>query len=326
MQTEEKIMKESNGHFYITGDCHGDFKKIALFCSCHETCKNDFMIILGDSGINYWAGSLDQKIKRMISKLPISFFVVHGNHEEWASEICSYQEKSWHGGIVYYEEKFPDILFAKDGEIYDFNGKRGIVIGGAYSVDKNFRIDAGLPWYKSEQPSTEIKAYVEEQLKECCWTVDFVFSHTCPSSLEPRDLYLEFIEQSKVDKSTEEWLEQIHSQLQYEIWYFGHFHENRQYEHALMLFEEIRELGADGFLQKVGRPKYRVGNRVLFYPDGERDYVGTIIIVNGYGTLCDPTQVYYDIEMQGGAWYKHVPESLVEKIEDIKAGRDVERQ
>lgn len=322
--SEYELLGGKSGHFYITGDCHGDFIKIAFFCKRHETCKNDFMIILGDSGINYWADSRDEKTKRMISALPISFFVVHGNHEERASELSSYREKSWHGGIVYYEEKFPDILFAKDGEIYDFNGKKGIVIGGAYSLDKDFRIDAGLPWYKSEQPSVEIKTYVETKLKNCGWTVDFVFSHTCPSSLEPKNRYLEYIDQSKVDKMTEEWLEQIHDRLQYEIWYFGHFHENQQSAHAVMLFEEIRELGADSFLQRVGRPKYKVGDRVLFYPDEERDYAGTIVIVDAYGTFCNPTQVYYDIEMQNGSWYKHVPESLVEKIEDIKAGRDVE--
>ncbi|MCM1048531.1 MAG: metallophosphoesterase [Clostridiales bacterium] len=317
-------MRERNsGRFYVTGDCHGDFNKIDFFCRWRQTCRKDFMIILGDSGINYWADSSDRKTKCMISKLPISFFVVHGNHEARASELDFYQEKSWHGGIVYYEEKFPNILFAKDGEIYDFNGKKGIVIGGAYSVDKNFRIDAGLPWYENEQPSAEIKAYVETKLKDCGWMVDFVFSHTCPSSLEPQDMYLEYIDQSKVDKTTEEWLERIHSRLQYKMWYFGHFHENRQYAHAVMLFEEIRELGADSFLQRVGRPRYKVGDRVLFYPDERRDYAGTIVVVDAYGTMADSTQVHYDIKTQDGFLYKHVPETLVEKIEDIKAGRDV---
>ena len=70
------------------------------------------------------------------SDAAISFFLIHGNHEERASNIGTYREKIWHGGIVYYEEEFPDLLFAKDGELYDFNGKRGIAIGGAYSVDK----------------------------------------------------------------------------------------------------------------------------------------------------------------------------------------------
>lgn len=42
-----------------------------------------------------------------------------------------YKLVSWHGGLVYKEEKYPNILFAKDGEIYDFNGKSVMPIGGA---------------------------------------------------------------------------------------------------------------------------------------------------------------------------------------------------
>lgn len=236
-------VKETANTFFITGDCHGDFRKIDFFLENHKTSKEDYMIILGDAGINYWLGKTDQKTKRHLSELPLSFLIVHGNHEERASRIDSYKEKRWHQGIVYYEEEFPDILFARDGEIYDFNGKWGIAIGGAYSVDKEYRLATGLPWFESEQPSAEIKSYVEEQLKNHGWTVDYVLSHTCPSSLEPTDLFLDFVDQDKVDKSTEEWLERIHSRLQYEKWYFGHFHENRHYADAEMLFEEIRELG-----------------------------------------------------------------------------------
>lgn len=41
---------------------------------------------------------------------------------------------------MYYEEKYPNILFAIDGEIYNLNSKKTLVIGGAYSVDKEFWI------------------------------------------------------------------------------------------------------------------------------------------------------------------------------------------
>lgn len=65
--------------------------------------------------------------------------MVHWNHEARPYEIPSYREGEWHSGHVYYEEEYPDLLFAKDGEIYDFDGKRGIVIGGAYSVDDTIK-------------------------------------------------------------------------------------------------------------------------------------------------------------------------------------------
>lgn len=68
--------------------------------------------------------------------------------------------KEWKGGIVYYEEEYPNILFAKDGEIYDLDGERAMIIGGAYSVDKDYRLMVGEPWFPDEQPSVKIKTYV----------------------------------------------------------------------------------------------------------------------------------------------------------------------
>ena len=36
-------------HFYITGDTHGDFSRIAEFCEANGTDADDVMIILGDT-------------------------------------------------------------------------------------------------------------------------------------------------------------------------------------------------------------------------------------------------------------------------------------
>lgn len=68
-------------------------------------------------------------------------------------------------------------------------------------------------------------------------------SHTCPLFMEPTDLFLDDIDQGKVDKTTEEWLEQIHKKLKYQKWYLGHFHENRYYATMEMLFEKIKAIG-----------------------------------------------------------------------------------
>ena len=40
-------------HFYITGDTHGDFRRIEQFCLENDTTVEDVMIILGDAGIFY---------------------------------------------------------------------------------------------------------------------------------------------------------------------------------------------------------------------------------------------------------------------------------
>lgn len=118
---------------------------------------------------------------------------------------------------------YPNILFAIDGEVYDFNGNSCIVIGGAYSVDKYYRLARGWSWFPDEQPSEEIKAKVERVLAERNWKIDIVLSHTGPLKYEPTEVFLPMIDQSTVDKSTEVWLEQIEAKLDYERWYFAHY-------------------------------------------------------------------------------------------------------
>lgn len=81
------------------------------------------------------------------------------------ADISTYKTKKYCSGMVWYEDEYPNILFAKDGEIYDFNGYSCIAIGGAYSVDKCYRLARGWAWFENEQPSEEIKSYVEQQLQ-----------------------------------------------------------------------------------------------------------------------------------------------------------------
>lgn len=111
-----------------------------------------------------------------------------------------YEEMEWRGGVVYYEEEYPNLLFAKDGEIYDFDGKKAIAIGGAYSVDKYYRLQNGMAWFESELPTEEIKEYVESQLEKCDWSVDYVFSHTVPIQYEPVWAFIPGLNQDSVDK------------------------------------------------------------------------------------------------------------------------------
>ena len=160
------------GKIYITGDCHGAFKKIEIFCRQYKTTCKDVMIILGDAGINFYLSKWDKCNKSLLAKLELTFLCIHGNHEARPESLDTYKEKMWNGGSVYFEEEYPNILFAKDGEIYELNGKKAIAIGGAYSIDKEWRLLRGAPWFEDEQPSEEIKEYVEDRLYEANWSVD----------------------------------------------------------------------------------------------------------------------------------------------------------
>jgi 3-oxoacid CoA-transferase subunit A len=226
---------------YLTGDTHGDFDRISQFCDENNTTKEDILIILGDAGINYFCNFRDDILKRTLIELPITLLCVHGNHEE-RPFLLDYEEKEWHDGIVYYEKEYPNLLFAKDGEIYDFNGKKAMPIGGAYSIDKYYRLYNNLHWFESEQATDEIKEYVESQLEKCNWKIDYVFTHTVPVNYEPTWAFLPGVDQSRVDKTMEIWLQKIVDKLEFERWFAGHYHVESQEGPVRIMFNDYEKL------------------------------------------------------------------------------------
>ena len=227
---------------YITGDKHGDFSSIFEFCENIKTNSSDIMIILGDAGINYYLNEKDYLLKDKLSKLPITLFCIHGNHEERPENIKTYKEKEFCGGNVYYEQEYPNILFAKDAEIYGLNGNSVLVIGGAYSVDKNYRLMMGYNWYPSEQPNEETKNKVKKVLEEHNNKVDIILSHTCPFKYMPYEVFMSGVDQSKVDKSTEEFLDEIENIAEYKKWYCGHYHTDKTVDKLRFMMNDIDEL------------------------------------------------------------------------------------
>ena len=183
---------------YVTGDTHGDFRQIGDFCSVMGTKRDDVMIVLGDAGLNYFGDERDTARKTGVSRTRMTYLMIHGNHEMRPATVDRYRRVQWNGGMVYQEERFSNLLLVKDGELYRLGGKDVLAIGGAYSVDKEYRLRMGYRWFSDEQPSDEIKEYVEQQLDKTGWKVDAVLSHTFPRKYEPVEHFMSGIDQSKV--------------------------------------------------------------------------------------------------------------------------------
>ena len=220
---------------YITGDIHGKTKRITDFAEKFDVNENDVVILLGDVGANYYGGEKDHRMKTELSQIKATILCIHGNHEMRPWEADGYKQTIWNGGKVWIQEEFPNLLFAIDGEIYVIEGKRYIAIGGAYSADKAWRNLHNYGWWESEQPSEEIKAFVEKQLREN--EIDIILSHTCPRKYEPIEAFLPIIDQATVDTGTEDWLDQIEDSTNYEAWYCGHWHIDKKIDKIHFLFE-----------------------------------------------------------------------------------------
>lgn len=216
----------------------GIVMKLSGSCEWVGPTSEDVIVILGDAGLNYYGNNYgDRDRKKKLNKLGVPIFCIHGNHEMRPGTIPSYQVKEWNGGSVWYEEKFPNLLFAKDGEVFEMDGLAHLIFGGAYSVDKYVRLMRGFAWWPDEQPSDEIKAYVEKQVQER--EIDVVLSHTCPHKYEPVEMFIPGVDQSKVDKSTELWLDRIEETVDYKQWLCGHWHINKRVDRMQFLYHDF---------------------------------------------------------------------------------------
>ena len=248
---------------YITGDKHRSFGYIEDFCKKMDTNRHDILIILGDAGFNYYGDDRDDKLKKDISKLNITLFCIHGNKENRPQNIGTYGVRNFSGGKVLYEPKYPNIYFAIDGDVYNFDGKKYMVVGGAHSVDKIRCLEENKPFWEDEMPDDIIKAKVEEKLLLENNKIYGMMTHTCPIDYLPTEMFIttrqnatikrkprksksKKIFKPDIDRSTEEWLGELEKRLDYEVWYCGHYHIDKQIDKISMMYNEIRPLHTRG--------------------------------------------------------------------------------
>ena len=213
-------------------------------------------------------------MKNFLSKrYKFKIYCVRGNHEARPTDVPGmklvYDEDV--EGKVYMQDKWPNIRYFKDWGTYTIDGLDVAIIGGAYSVDKWFRLDRGAIWFENEQLTDEemIAATMELTGME----VDMVLTHTCPICWEPRDLFLSMIDQSRVDKSMELFLEEIAKCFGWKVWCFGHYHADRVERPGVeQFFKDTMELNKIWLrwqeYEKTGESWWMIKSP-MFYADDE---------------------------------------------------------
>lgn len=246
---------------YITGDTHRDFSRLYGL----EMTSKDILIILGDIGINYCLNDEDIKIKEFLKKLKVRLFCIQGNHEERPENISSYHEVEMFGGKVYIEDDYPNLIFAKNGELYNIDGKSVLVIGGAYSVDKEYRLLYRYKWFKNEQLSQyEMNNILDKYSGK---NIDIILSHTCPYKYEPREVFMAGLDQSKVDKTMEHFLDEVEEKVNYKKWYCGHYHTEKQIDKLEFMFGRIKLFDKNEYFPKYNKDGYEIVRDYCYHND-----------------------------------------------------------
>ena len=245
-------------NWLVRGDTHGKFYWMDNGCLNDYIPEETAIIILGDAGFNFYLNTIDDKLKAEVNARGYRFYCVRGNHEARPQGLgnmeCKYDPEV--DGMVWMEEDYPNIHYFKDCGTYIINDYVCGVIGGAYSVDKWYRLarfgihsktDYGYNnpkktgWFPDEQLTKEEMEVCSHLFKD--WKFDFIFSHTCPYSWRPADLFLNGVDQSSVDSSMELWMDELKDQCKWKYWLFGHYHADRlERPHVEMFFNNIEKL------------------------------------------------------------------------------------
>lgn len=261
---------------YITGDKHGDFvskddyQKVRKFCKDNDTSpEKDYMIVLGDHGVTFYG---DDRYKKHLAKYPITFILIHGNHDRRPKGYYLkrvYISNDQVAGMFYREDRFPNILYPMEYGSYIFAGHPVYIMGGAYSVDKEWRKEQEAIeemqgknvryWFADEQMSDDEREEAWEELQKIADQMDkgylrkeplLFMTHTCPMGHVPFSAFLSGVDQSQVDRRTEKFFDRVETMfiedgLPYK-WFCGHWHMDARDGDLRFMYHDILEISANG--------------------------------------------------------------------------------
>lgn len=215
---------------YIIGDRHGEedgFSEEKLPGQSSWTAE-DIVIVTGDFGYvmrGEWNNLPEKNKLDALARKPYTILFCDGNHEGF-DDLVKYPEQTRFGGPV--RRIRPNVFWLQRGYVYTIEGHTFFVMGGAYSMDKAWRlryeeICGQRIWFEQELPGPEVYHRAIRALEERHHQVDYIVTHTAPRSIIPRIIgkYPD-----PHDAELTGFLDWVYHEVSFRRWYFGHFHED----------------------------------------------------------------------------------------------------
>ena len=126
---------------YVTGDIHGglDMQKLRDWELGDSLTSDDYLIVAGDFGFPWNFSAEECADIAWLESRPYTVLFVDGNHERfdhWAERPM----ELWHGGLTQRLSDTSPIRRLTRGEVFELDGSTVFTMGGATSVDKEYRI------------------------------------------------------------------------------------------------------------------------------------------------------------------------------------------
>lgn len=228
---------------YITGDTHGNFEEFKNRMSGRHLTKDDILLITGDFGFDWDSKTRDRWIA---AKRDYTVLFCDGNHENF-DILKTLPETTMFGNTVG--------VFGNDtyrlltGNMYEIEGLKCFVFGGAFSPDCSLRIPK-VEWWPEEIPNYSQYEKAVRSLRENDYKFDLFISHTSKNAIKDRvgvpipNIY------DPVEKMIENLEDEIacHGGSWGSSW-FGHFHKN-------LNFNDKYHCRYDGLSRIIDRERY----------------------------------------------------------------------
>lgn len=108
------------------------------------------------------------------------------------------------------------------GQVFTIEGKKFFVMGGAASIDKEYRTE-GLNWWAEEIPSLREMDEGFANLGKVGYKVDYVITHSAPTTV------LTSINPTYKTDAVTRYLEIVRQTVKFGWHYFGHYHIDKDF-------------------------------------------------------------------------------------------------
>ena len=214
---------------YITGDTHGAYYDLINRITPYDLKNTDSVIVLGDFGF-LWDPN-DTKDLEMIKTLPYTVTFLDGNHENY-DMLETFPVEIWNGGKIH--RISDNIIHLMRGQFFNIEGKNFFTMGGAYSVDKMYRIEH-YSWWKDELPCNEEYNNATKNLELQNFKFDYILSHTVPLSV----YYTMHTQPDHHEMELSGYFQWIYEKAAFKHWYAGHHHINKTFNDFTILYDDV---------------------------------------------------------------------------------------